>query len=200
MSIRTTTVEDFCAQIGGSKPVPAGVSISAVSAAMALSLLAKVLDITARRKDFRGDRSRIDALIAASRVESAGLTELADADVRAFDDYLACVRSPGKTGAADAMCKCVEVPLEGARAALRGMDLCAEGVAMVHGLTAADLAMAATMLHAALRAMLISVDFNLRLLDSATESFDRMKTERRELELAAAHRDDVIASAVRTLV
>jgi len=200
MSIRETTVGDFCAEVGGNEPVPAGVSISAISAAMALSLLAKVLDITARRKDFSGDRARIDALINASRDESAGLTELADADVRAFNDYLACIRSEEKAGVNDAMCKCIDVPMEAARAALRGMDLCVEGVEMVHGLTAADLAIGAAILRGAIRAMLVSVDFNFRQLDESSEFAQKLTAERHEIEMQAVRRDDVITSAVRALL
>src|ERR1019366_4759866 len=85
MSIGTTTVEEFHAAVGGSEPVPAGVSISAVSAGLALSLLAKVLRITAGRKDFEGDRARIEQVIQDSREESAALMALADDDVRAFN-------------------------------------------------------------------------------------------------------------------
>lgn len=199
MPIRETTVADFCAQVGGNDPVPAGVSIASISAATALALLAKVLQITAKRKDFKGDRSRIEALIASARTESENLTELADRDVQAFNDYLECIRSsPDRKH--EAMCRCIDVPMEASRAVVRGLDLCVEGSEMVRGLTAADLGIAAAMLHGAIRSMLISVDFNLLHIDSSTPEFDRLKTERRELELSAARRDDVITTAVRNLL
>lgn len=200
MSIQSTTVEDFRNEVGGSEPVPAGVSISAVSASLALALLAKVLDITARRKDFTGDRVRIEQLIEAARDLSTQLTRIADDDVRAFNEYLAHVRANDKEGAAGAMAKAIEVPMSGARAAVHGLDLCAEGVAMVHGLTAADLTIGAALLSGAVRAMLVSVDFNLRHSGPDRESSAAVLAERHELELQALRRDDIITTAVRALL
>jgi formiminotetrahydrofolate cyclodeaminase len=200
VNIRETTVADFCAKVGGTEPVPAGVSIAAVSAGTALSLLTKVLDIATRRKDFKGDAARIRALIDSSRHESAGLLELADADVQAFNEYLACVRSSNHEGMQAAMCKAVEVPMRGSRAVVRGLDLCVEGIGMVHGLTVADLVIAAAMLHGAIRSMLVSVDFNLRHLKLEPDFLDKIKTERRELEFEAARRDDIITTTVRNLL
>jgi formiminotetrahydrofolate cyclodeaminase len=193
MSIQIKTVEDFRASVGGNEPVPAGVSISAVSAGLALALLAKVLDITGKRKSFQGDRTRVAELIQTARDESARLTQLADDDVRAFNEYLAC----DSAGKQQAMCTAIEIPMEGARSAVRGLDICAEAVSIVSGLTAADLAMAAALLRGAVRAMLVSVDFNVKQMDTAQEV---VITERHELELEAVRRDDVITSAIRGLL
>jgi formiminotetrahydrofolate cyclodeaminase len=198
MSIQVTTVEDFHAKVGGSEPVPAGVSISAVSAGLALALLAKVLRITAARKDFQGHRVRIERLIEESRDESATLMTLADDDVRAFNRYLECVRNGGDKEIA--MCKAIEVPMAGARSTLRGLGLCAEAVETVHGLTAADLAMAAALLRGAARAMLVSVDFNLKLLESNKEFAETILAERHELELQAVRYDDIVTAGIRRLL
>jgi formiminotetrahydrofolate cyclodeaminase len=198
MSIQVTTVEDFHAQAGGSEPVPAGVSISAVSAGLALALLAKVLRINAARKDFQGDRARMEQLIQESRAESAALMTLADEDVRAFNAYLECIRGGGDKQSA--LCQAIEVPMAGARATLRGLGFCAEAVAAVHGLTAADLAMAAALLRGAARAMLVSVDFNLKLLESNKEFAETILAERHELELQAVRYDDIVTAAIRSLL
>jgi formiminotetrahydrofolate cyclodeaminase len=193
VSIQITTVENFCATVGGNEPVPAGVSISAVSAGLALALLAKVLDITAKRKSFDGDPARTGELIQAAREESARLMHLADEDVRAFQQYLAS----DNAGKQQAMGKATEIPMEGARSAIRGLNICAEAVTMVSGLTAADLAMAAALLRGAVRSMLVSVDFNVKQLDADQ---DGVIAERHELELEAVRRDDVITSAIRALL
>jgi formiminotetrahydrofolate cyclodeaminase len=198
MSIQATSVEDFHARVGGSEPVPAGVSISAVSAGLALALLAKVLRITAARKDFQGDRARMEQLIQESRAESAALMTLADDDVRAFNAYLECIRGGGDKQSA--MRQAIEVPMAGARATLRGLGICAEAVATVHGLTAADLAIAAALLRGAARAMLVSVDFNLKLLESNKEFAETILAERHELELQAVRYDDIVTAGVRLLL
>jgi len=196
--IGTTTVEAFHAAAGGSEPVPAGVSISAVSAGLALALLAKVLRITAGRKDFESDRARIAQLMQEARDESGKLMALADDDVEAFNGYLACIRSGGDKQAA--ICQTIEVPMAGARSTLRGLGICAEAVARVRGLTAADLAMAAALLRGAARAMLVSVDFNLKLLESNKGFGETILAERQELELQAVGYDDIVTAAIRALL
>lgn len=198
MSIQLTTVEEFHAAVGGSEPVPAGVSISAVSAGLALAVLAKVLRITAGRKDFEGDHARIEQLMQEAREESGKLMALADDDVRAFNGYLECIRGGGDKQ--KAMCQAIEVPMAGARSTLRGLGFCAEAVAVVHGLTAADLAMAAALLRGAARAMLVSVDFNLKLLESNKEFGETILAERHELELQAVRFDDIVTAAIRSLL
>ena len=196
MTIAQTTVAEFCIQVGGNEPVPAGVSISSVSAALALSLLAKVLDIASKRKDFRGDRDRVEALMNSAREESKGLTELADRDVLAFNQYLECIRSGGNKD--DAMGKCIDVPMQAGRAVIRGLELCAAGTEIVKGLTVADLAISADILLGTIRGMLVSVDFNLKQLGPEHEIAQRVLTERRELELRAVRLDDLITTAVRS--
>src|ERR1700688_3135729 len=100
MIIENETLAELRGKVGGTEPVPAGVSISAVTASLALALLAKVLDITGKRKDFSGDRTRLDSLIESARAESTRLTQLADEDVRAFNQYLECVREDKDRSAA----------------------------------------------------------------------------------------------------
>jgi formiminotetrahydrofolate cyclodeaminase len=197
-SIAAGTLSEFCEKVGGAEPVPAGVSISAVSASLALALLAKVLDITGRRKGFSGDRERLEILIAESRAESGRLMTLADEDVRAFHAYLECLRGGEAEAIDEAMRKCIEVPMSAARAAVRGLDTCAEAVGLIHGLTAADLGISAQMLFGGVRAMLISVDFNARAMNASAIS-NAIISERRELEFRASHRAEAITGSLATL-
>ena len=75
MIIENETLAELRDKVGGTEPGPAGVSISAVTASLALALLAKVLDITGKRKDFSGDRERLASLIESARAESTCLTQ-----------------------------------------------------------------------------------------------------------------------------
>ena len=166
-SIWSASLAGFRERVAGTDPVPAGVAVSAVTASLALALLAKVLAIAGGRKAFAGDRQRIEALIDAARRESAGLTRLADEDIRVFNSYMDCIRSP-KTPEREqamtaAMREAIRVPMDAARSAVRGLDLCREASTMgVTGLTAADLGAAAALLSGAVDAMLLSVESNLR--------------------------------------
>jgi formiminotetrahydrofolate cyclodeaminase len=167
-SIWTGTLAGFRDKAAGPDPVPAGVAISAVTASLALALVAKVLQIASRKKE-------VSALLDTARTESAQLASLADEDIRAFHHYM----STGE------MRPAVEVPMEAARATVRGLALCTEAAAIVKGLTAADIGAAAALLSGAVRAMLLSVDFNLRYM-RADEGFSRAITaERLELEREA---------------
>jgi len=190
-SVWTGTIEAFRARVGGTGPVPAGVSVSAVSASLALALLAKVLDITGKRKSFAGDRERLTALIDTARTESSTLTRLADEDVEAFDLYLEATRSGDAELTARAASLTIKVPMEGARSALRGLEVCVEATSLVSGLTAADLGMAAKLLDAAVRAMLLSVDFNVKKMDAEAG----ILAERRDIEdRSTRHARSVLAA------
>jgi formiminotetrahydrofolate cyclodeaminase len=169
-----SSVNAFREKVAGTDPVPAGVAISAVTASLALALVVKVLLIAGKKSDVSG-------LLETARAESARLADLADQDIRAFDHYMA-------TGD---MLPAIEVPMEAARAVVRGLGLCAETAAIVRGLTAADIGAAALLLSGAVRAMLLSVDFNLRYMRadeqfSLTVTAERGELEREALRLASA--------------
>jgi formiminotetrahydrofolate cyclodeaminase len=155
-SIWSDTLAEFRARAGGADPVPAGVSISAVTASLALALIAKVLEITGRKKG----RESVAALLDATRRESSLLARLADDDIRAFNRYMDCVRRKESTEAA--LHDAINIPMDAARSVIRGLGLCREASALCStGLTAADLGSSASLLRGATQAMLLSVESNL---------------------------------------
>lgn len=197
-SIWTTTLAGFREKAGGADPVPASVTISAVTASLALALLAKVLTVTGKRKSFAGDRERLAALLDATRAESTRLTRLADDDIQAFNQYMECKRQGTELTAA--IRNAIEVPMNAARSAVRGLDLCAEAAGMMQGLTAADLGGAAALLSGAVRTMLLSVDFNIREMRSEEQFATAIVAERRELELRARRSAEAVTAAVSALL
>jgi methenyltetrahydrofolate cyclohydrolase len=149
-SIWSGTLAEFRDRVRGTDPVPAGVSILAVTASLALALIAKVLRIK------HAEQTLLDAV----ERESAQLAELADKDVGAFERYLECVRS--KHPKDDAMRDAIRVPMDAVRSVLRGMELCRQVAPLFStGLTAADLSVAASLLRSSAQAMLLSVEVNL---------------------------------------
>ena len=144
--------------------MPAGVSVAAVSATLGVSLLQKVLEIVAKRKSFAGDPGELSSVRQAAKNEAERLARCADEDIAAYRAYLAARRL--KTGDAEAssLRAVIETPLQAARSALSGLDLCAAAAGMVKGAVAADLGTAAILLAGAVRALLLSVDVNLRQL------------------------------------
>jgi formiminotetrahydrofolate cyclodeaminase len=189
-SVWAGTLAAFREKASGTDPVPASVAISAVTASLALALLAKVLAIAGMKKD-------LGALLDSARAESDRLAHIADADIQAFNQYMECKRQ-GRDLAA-AIRKAIEVPMEGARSAIRGLDLCVSAAGMVEGLTAADVGGAAALLSGAVRAMLLSVDFNVHAMRPDERFSDAIAGERRELEVTAFRRADAVTAAVNAL-
>jgi formiminotetrahydrofolate cyclodeaminase len=183
-SLWTTTLEAFREKASGTDPVPASVAIAAVTASLALALLAKVLAITGRRKNFQGDRQRLHVLLEAALTESSRLAQLADADVQAFKQYMECARQGKELTVA--VCKAIKVPMDAARSAVRGLNLCVESLSMAKGLTAADIGAAAALLSGAVRAILLSVDINIRELSSDSRFSAASTAEWRKLERESA--------------
>jgi formiminotetrahydrofolate cyclodeaminase len=161
-SIWTATLAAFRDRVAGPEPVPAGVSASAVSAALGLGLLTKVLEIASKRKDFAGDRQLVETLLHDARNRAQFLAHLADEDIAAFHQYLDCRRRKEPTDRA--IRRAIEIPLDVARASAAGVALCRQAGPLVHAAVASDLRTAQALLTAAVHSTLIAVDSNLRQL------------------------------------
>ncbi len=184
-SIWTGTLAGLLEKTAATEPVPAGVAISAVTASLALALLAKVLGIAARKRRFAAERGQIDELLHAARAESSRLTSLADEDIEAFNRYLESKHQATR--------KAIEIPMEAARAGVRGLGLCGEAARIIRGLTASDVASAAALLEGAVRAMLVTVDFNLREMPADEEFSAAIKAERADLAAETKRYADAVA-------
>ncbi len=189
-SIWKSSLERFREQVAQG-PVPASASVSAVSSSLALSLVAMVLKASVKRKDFAGDILRADALVDAAQSESARMMRYADDDIAGFGEYLGTLRLPKLTAedrakrqlaVEGALRKATEMPLDAARAAARGIDLCFEVASVAHPVVAADLGGAAALLAGAVRALLLAVDSNLSRVKPDSEFYREMGAERRQLE------------------
>lgn len=184
-SIWTGTLAGLLEKTAATEPVPAGVAISAVTASLALALLAKVLGIAVRKRKFAAEREQIEELLHAARAESSRLTSLADEDIEAFHKYLESKHQATR--------KAIEIPMEAARAGVRGLGLCGEAARIIRGLTASDVASAATLLEGAVRGMLITVDFNLREMTADQEFSTAIKAERADLADQTTRYADAVA-------
>ena len=188
--IWSATLAEFREKVAGTEPVPAGVAVSAVTASFALALLIKALRITRGRKTFAGDPQKIEALIEAAQRESTELARLADEDMRAFNAYMDCVRlpkTPEREQAIDAaMREAIKVPMDTARSAIRGLNLCSEAGALgLTDLLAADLGTASALLSCAVDAMVLSVKSNLKEFPADDSFCNEVRAELWHLRLPA---------------
>jgi formiminotetrahydrofolate cyclodeaminase len=90
----------------------------------------------------------------------------------------------------------MKTPLNGARSALSGLNLCVDAAELVHGAVAADLATAAILLEGAVRSMLLCVEVNLQELPDPEVKAECMGIEEKALrQLASVLKQVALRSA-----
>jgi formiminotetrahydrofolate cyclodeaminase len=196
ISIWKATLEEFRERILAGDSTTGAVAVAAVSAALAVSVLQMVLEVSARKSESEPMRE----LIEAARTEAAQLARLADEDRAAYTEYAKALRLPkasdeeraARRRAMDlAMLKATETPLAAARSAVAAIELCAEAAGIARGAIAADIGGAAALLAGAVRAILCSVDANLRELPD--QPFRReAEAQRRSLEETAVRQAEAV--------
>ena len=206
-SLWESSLEEFREKVASTDTSIAAVAVSAVAGASATGLIAMVLDVIGKRKNFAGDRHRLQAMVEAAREESDRLARYADEDPAAYSGYMRAIRMPKSTHAernereraiSAALRRATDVPLSAARAAVAGLNICAEASEMAHGAVAADLGGAASLLAGAIRAILCTVDANLAALGES-EYRDQLSAERAELEQRADRQEITVRKRVASL-
>jgi formiminotetrahydrofolate cyclodeaminase len=196
--IRSSTLNSFREHIAGAKdPIAGGVAVAAVSASLGMGLLVLTLAVASRRKDSLGYRAGLTKLLYVANKESVRLMRYADQDIEAYEKYRDSFK--GKRGAASALRRIIEIPLKAASSAARGVDLCAEAASIVPLSVRSDLGAAATILTGSVRAILLTVDVNLRQLPAASKFRRNGGKTRRALESGAAKLLERILKQVGTL-
>jgi formiminotetrahydrofolate cyclodeaminase len=153
-----------------------GVAVAALNASLALDLLSTVIEVS--------NPERREQWLETARHESGNLQRAATEDVAAYNRYLACLSGQDSSGLAsdDALRVAIAIPLRAAYSAAAGVDLCLHAARTVRASVAADLGVATELLAGSVRAMLLCVDANLRLLDAGDPYLAAVRAERRELE------------------
>jgi formiminotetrahydrofolate cyclodeaminase len=208
-TIWESTLENVRSATASGEPVPAGVAVSAISASLALGLLAKVLKISGRRKDFPGNQSKLEAIADSARAQSKRMMQVAEEDMVAFNNYMASARLPQgsdkerddrKRSTDSAVRKAIEMPIAAARAAASGIELCAEAAGMVNTVVAADLGAAASLLSAALRVFLLCADSNFRQLAPDPSLHRTIMAERLDWETKAFRQAESVLKQVAAAI
>jgi formiminotetrahydrofolate cyclodeaminase len=161
-SIWSDSLASFSDSVAATRPAPAGVAAAAVSAELGLSLLIKTLAITGGQAE----------LLESARRQAAQLRGAADDDIGAVMELM-------RARDADALWQAIEAPLRAARAAVAGLELCAQASGIVKTVLTADLRAAQALLTGALRAILICIDANL---DGREEQYPEAVAERHAIE------------------
>lgn len=173
-------LRDFLSATASGSPTPGGGSVACVSASLGLGLVIMALEVSAKRKDVT-QPAEIAALIAASRERLTVLSESADADVRAFDAYMAALSLPKETdeqkqsrraALQSATVAATQSPLQAARHIIAALQLAEKAVPLSHKHVVSDVGAGAALLGGALQAVLLNVDINLPSLNDAAFKAD----------------------------
>jgi formiminotetrahydrofolate cyclodeaminase len=154
---------------------PSGVVAAAArSAAQALRVVRGVLAIAARHQTAEG----LAGLTRRAEGEAERLEHLAQEDGLVYAAYLRARKE--SDGEEAALRQAIQTPLEAARVAASGLDLCVETLGAIGGAIAADVRGAANLLRGAVHAILCTVDENLRAVKDEV-FFGQIAAERRKL-------------------
>jgi formiminotetrahydrofolate cyclodeaminase len=183
--IGRATIDAFRDHIAGANnPIAGGVAVASVSAGLGMALLALTLKVASQRKDFGGDRARLAKLLAAAKKESARLVRCAGQDISAYQQYRDSLKR--KRRSTSVLRRIIESPLQAAGLAARGLDLCQEAVFLVPLSVVSDLGAAATLLAGSVKAILLTVDVNIRQLPRSSQLRHNVVKTRRQLQKSTA--------------
>jgi formiminotetrahydrofolate cyclodeaminase len=197
--ISSWTLESYREHIAGAKdPIAGGVAVASISAGLGMALLTLTLKVASRRKSFAGNRAQLAKLLAAANKESARLMRYADQDIAAYQQYRDSLKR--KRGIGAARRRIIESPLEAAASGALGLDLCTEAVSLAPLSVVSDLGAAATLLAGSVKAILLTVDVNLRQLPAGSQLRRNTGKKRRELEMRATRQLERVLRKVARLI
>ncbi len=197
MGVWDLSARELLERTASDAPTPGGGSVSAVTGALGLGLVVMALEISARHKNAAPD---LPDLLERARTLLARLPAHADADVRAFEGYMAALAlrkaSDGEREARRAAMQAAaraasDAPLASARDLLGGLILAREAAPLSHAHVVSDVGAGAELLLGALRASLLTVDINLGALPDAEAAALRAARQDVQVRAEALHAEAV---------
>ncbi len=200
-SVWDWTLADFRDRAASDAATPGGGSAAMVSAAIGIGLVLMALRISARKPE------RADAIYPLVESGERLLDEIsghADTDIAVFDAYMATLKLPKesdeqkttrRTAISRAAAAATEVPLNAAQSALEALDIARQAATVANAGVMSDVMAGATILNAAVAAVMINVDINLKSITDPDLAASYAKS-RAHLASAAADRHAAIAAVV----
>jgi formiminotetrahydrofolate cyclodeaminase len=180
-------------QVASVEPTPGGGSVSMVAATLGVASIRKAVLVSL--KESSEVPARHESLVELSSTASALMTSLsglADADSRAFSDYLEASALPRTTESEKTLrraarevglVRATKIPLEAAEVMGRGLELAEAAARIVDTHVRSEVLTGGILLRASIKSLLLTVDANLPGISDAA-SRDALKLQRRELESA----------------
>ena len=208
-SFRDLTLSEFAARLAGSDPVPGGGSASAVSAALAASLVAMVATLSQGRPKYAQHADLHDAALPAARRLADELFRIADEDAAAYAACAVALKLPREAFADKELRdrQIRETAQVAAEVPMRAVERCHDVLLLAEALAgrsnvnaSSDLRVAALLAEAAGRGAAENVLVNLPLIGTTdwTQAAEaRVAVLLEDLAATARSVHDIVASGER---
>lgn len=194
-SLWMLTAAELRDQVASTYPTPGGGSVSIIAAALGVASIHKGIVVSLKRAGADSVRNQklLDIRFGTAAL-MVSLSELADADSRAFQSYLKACELPQTTegekmvrkAAREAgLVRATQVPLEAAAAMGRGLRFAEVSAGLVDLHVRSEVSTGAVLLRASIDSVLLNVEANLSGI-SDTAVRDALKLQRDELERTTA--------------
>lgn len=195
ISLWTLTAAQLRDKVASTDPTPGGGSVSIVTAILGLASIHKGIAVSLKKSE--PDSARHQSLLDVSSAVSelmASLSDLADADSRAFQSYLeACAlprttddeKATRKTARETGLVRATQIPLEAAVEMSRGLEFAETAARLVDAHVRSEVLAGGVLLRASIKSVLLSVDANVSGI-SDTAIRDALKQQRNAMEDVAA--------------
>lgn len=170
MTLKDKSIQGFLEELAGSSATPGGGSAAALAGAMGAALVSMVCRLTIGKKRFADVENEMRGALEEAEALRARLTDLAEADTRAFDHVMGAYRLPKETQEEQvtrqaaiqaALRGATQVPLETARACASVVKLAAQVIARINPNALSDAGAAALLAEAGLKGAQLNVAINL---------------------------------------
>jgi len=170
MALKDTRIQVFLEELAGSSATPGGGSASALAGAMGAGLVGMVCRLTIGKKRFTNVEDELRRVLEEAEALRQQLSDLADADIQAFDQVMAAYRLPKETqedqaarqaAIQRALQAATRVPLETASACAGVLKLAAQVIGKINPNALSDAGAAALLADAGLKGAQLNVAINL---------------------------------------
>ena len=203
MALRELSLEQFTKALASSAATPGGGSASALSGALAASLVAMTARITAADPEFADRAAALEEIATEAERLRQELVTLVDEDSAAFERVMAAFRLPKETPELkEARSReiqagykaAVEPPQLVCRQALDVLALAARAAELGNPNVVSDVGVAALLAASALEGAALNVEINLGSIKDETFRFKSAKTVQSDRSDGGTLRDEALAT------
>ncbi len=97
MKISEKVLDDFINEVASKSPTPGGGAVGAVVGALGAALVEMVASLTVGKKGYEDYEAEMERVISESSYRRKRLLEIADEDIKAFNDFMNTLKLPKDT-------------------------------------------------------------------------------------------------------